>query len=118
MTRMDENTIKNTIRLDQHDKDIETIKDDVKELYKKTDVLVELSLSIKAMADNLKDVKEDVAKIKTNQSDMKDEISELRQLPQQTKSKIFDKVTIAVACAVGGGLLTYVLTNLFPAIFK
>lgn len=113
---MDEQTVKNTIKIEQHDEDIKEVKSEIKELKEKTSLLTELSLSIKALAENLKDVKETVTDIKKDQNSIKDEVAEIRQMPQQSKAKIFDKVVIGICCGVGGALLTYLISVLFPAI--
>lgn len=115
---MDEQVVKNTIKIEQHDEDIKEVKAEIKELKEKTSLLTELSLTIKTLAENLKDVKETVTDIKKDQNSIKDEVAEIRQMPEQSKAKIFDKVVVGICAAIGGGLLTWILTNLFPTLFK
>ena len=110
--------VKAIYHLEQHDKDISDLKADIKELQEKTQLLAELAYSIKTLTENIKDVKETVIDIKSEQSGMKDEIADLKQVPQNTKAKIFDKVVIGIFAALGGGLITYILTALFPVLFK
>ena len=111
-------TATNEVSKSAESAEIKETKMEIKELKEKTSLLTELSLSIKALAENLKDVKETVTDIKNEQGDMKNEISDLKQLPARQKSKIFDKVVLAVIAAIGGGILTFVLKTVFPTIFS
>lgn len=113
----DELIYKTVAKVEQHDEELKETKAEIKELKEKTSLLTELSLSIKALAENLKDVKETVTDIKNEQGDMKNEISDLKQFPTKQKSKIFDKVVLAVIAAIGGGILTFILKAVFPTIF-
>lgn len=104
--------------INKHEEDIKEIKEDIKGLKDKTSLLVELSMSIKSLAENLKDVKTTVTDIKKDQNSIREEVTELRQLPNNQKSKMFDKIVIAVLAAIGGGILTFVLKAVFPTLFS
>jgi len=105
-------------KVEKHDEDIKEIKIDIKDLYAKTSLLTELSISIKTLAENLKDVKQTVVDIKKDQDEFKDEVAALKSLPTQSKAKMFDKAVIAVVSAIGGGILMYLLKVVFPQIFS
>lgn len=113
----DKDVVKAIVRIDQHEKDISEVKENIKELQEKTQLLTELAYSIRNLTENIKDVKETVMDIKSEQTNMKDEITDLKQIPSQTKAKAYDKVIVAIAAAIGGGILTYLLKVLFPTIF-
>lgn len=115
---MDEQRIyEGLARIAKHDEDIKEIKSEIKDLNAKTSLLVELSMSIKTLAENLKEVKETVTDIKKDQNSIRDEVTEIRQLPTNQKSKLLDKIIIGVLAAIGGGVLMFVLKELFPSIF-
>ena len=105
-------------KVDKHDEDIKEIKIDIKDLYAKTSLLTELSISIKTLAENLKDVKQTVVEIKKDQDEFKDEVQALKHIPVQSKAKMFDKAVIAVVSAIGGGILMYLLKVVLPQIFS
>lgn len=116
---MDENKFYEVAsKVEKHEEDIKEIKIDVKDLYAKTSLLTELSISIKTLAENLKDVKQTVVEIKKDQDEFKDEVQALKHIPVQSKAKMFDKAVIAVASAIGGGILMYLLKVVFPQIFS
>ena len=105
-------------KIEKHDEDLKELKSDMKDLKERTTLLAELSMSIKTLAENLKDVKETVTDIKKDQNSIKDEVAEIRNRPQVQKSQMFDKVVLAIVAAVGGGILAFVLRNIFPTLFS
>ena len=116
---MDDTKIYEAIaRIDRHDESIKEVKADIKDLYGKTALLTELSISIRTLAENLKEVKDTVVEIKKDQDEVKDEIVQLKHAPNSSKAKLFDKAVIAVVSALGGGLLMYLLKVALPQIFS
>lgn len=116
---MDENKFYEVAsKVEKHEEDIKEMKIDIKDLYAKTSLLTELSISIKTLAENLKDVKQTVVEIKKDQDEFKDEVQALKHIPANTKAKMFDKAVIAVVSAIGGGILMYLLKVVFPQIFS
>lgn len=116
---MDENKFYEVAsKIEKHEEDIKEMKIDIKDLYAKTSLLTELSISIKTLAENLKDVKQTVVEIKKDQDEFKDEVQALKHIPVQSKAKMFDKAVIAVVSAIGGGILMYLLKVVFPQIFS
>lgn len=115
---MDEQKIyQGLAKIEKHDEDLAELKADMKDLQQKTSLLTELSMSIKMLAENLKEVKETVTDIKKDQNSIKDEVADIKNRPAMEKSKIVDKVVLAVCAAIGGGILTYIAKVLFPGIF-
>ena len=104
-------------RLDRYDESLKEVKADIKDLYGKTALLTELSISIRTLAENLKDVKDTVVEIKKDQDEVKDEIVQLKHAPNSSKAKMFDRAVIAVLSALGGGLIMYILKVALPQIF-
>ena len=116
---MDENKFYEVAsKVEKHEEDIKEMKIDIKDLYAKTSLLTELSISIKTLAENLRDVKQTVVEIKKDQDEFKDEVQALKHIPVQSKAKMFDKAVIAVVSAIGGGILMYLLKVVFPQIFS
>lgn len=116
---MDENKFYEVAsKIEKHEEDIKEMKIDIKDLYAKTSLLTELSISIKTLAENLKDVKQTVVEIKKDQDEFKDEVQALKHIPVQSKAKMFDKAVIAVVSAIGGGILMYLLKVVLPQIFS
>lgn len=116
---MDENKFYEVAsKIEKHEEDIKEMKIDIKDLYAKTSLLTELSISIKTLAENLKDVKQTVVEIKKDQDEFKDEVQALKHIPAQSKAKMFDKAVIAVVSAIGGGILMYLLKVVLPQIFS
>ena len=116
---MDENKFYEVAsKVEKHEEDIKEMKIDIKDLYAKTSLLTELSISIKTLAENLKDVKQTVVEIKKDQDEFKDEMVALKSLPTQSKAKMFDKAVIAIVSAIGGGILMYLLKVVLPQIFS
>lgn len=105
-------------RIDGHDKALQEVKTDIKDLYGKTALLTELSVSIRTLAENLKDVKDTVVEIKKDQDEVKDEIVQLKHAPHKSKAELLDKTAIAVASAIGGAILMYILKALLPQLFS
>lgn len=116
---MDENKFYEVAsKVEKHEEDIKEMKIDIKDLYAKTSLLTELSISIKTLAENLKDVKQTVVEIKKDQDEFKDEVQALKHIPAQSKAKMFDKAVIAIVSAIGGGILMYLLKVVLPQIFS
>ena len=105
-------------KTNRHEEEIKEIKGDIKDLCNKTTILTELSMTIKAFAESLKDVKDTVTDIKKDQDGFKDEIAELKSAPNKNKAESFDKLITAVVSLLGGAILTYILSAMFPALFK
>lgn len=116
---MDENKFYEVAsKVEKHEDDIKELKIDIKDLYAKTSLLTELSISIKTLAENLKDVKQTVVEIKKDQDEFKDEVQALKHIPVQSKAKMFDKAVIAIVSAIGGGILMYLLKVALPQFFS
>lgn len=113
-----EEIIRGLEKIRQNEKSISEIQSDIKELKHKNELLLELSLSVKALVENIGGIKEDVKDIKTNQTNLKDEIKEIRENPNRTKVKVYDKVMVAIISALSTGIIAYVLAQMFPTIFK
>ncbi len=101
----------NSRRLDAVEEDVKTIKDDYKAIY-------EICANMKTLAEGVVDIKGDIKTIKSEQGEMKSQISDLRNAPDKNKAKWMDKAIGAVIGAVGMAVLGYILSNVFPVLFK
>lgn len=116
---MDNETIVKAVTMvEQHSRDINDIKNDVKEIKKKNDLLYELSVNIKTLAENLTEVKDDVSDIKKSQNALKGEISDIRNAPIKNKANVYDKIVVALCSAVLTGVIAFILAQVCPTIFS
>ena len=70
------------------------------------------------LTEGVVNIKDDVKAIKSEQGEMKSQISDLRNAPDRKKSQWWDKAIGAVCGAIGMAILGYVLSNVFPVLFK
>lgn len=90
----------------------------VKRLEDKNETLFEISANMRTLTEGVVNIKDDVKAIKSEQGEMKSQISDLRNAPDRKKSQWWDKAIGAVCGAIGMAILGYVLSNVFPVLFK
>lgn len=118
----------NTQAIDDIKKDVvetnETIKgilEQNKTLYTMNTNIEKICLNMDYQSKEIKEIKEyqskEIGETKAEIKTVKNEITMLKDAPTKTKAKHFDKVVSALCGALGTGLITYILTQLFPQIF-
>lgn len=94
------------------EKEIATLQNDMKTLYRKADKLEitqggmsELITSVAILAENMKGIKEDVA-------DVKKDINILKEAPSEEAKEFKRNVRNVVVTFIVSAILTYIVTNL------
>lgn len=105
-------------RSKHNEQEIERIQSDIVEIQKENRALYDIVTSIKIIAQDMTYIKKDIETVKTNQTDLREQISDLRSSPNKTKALWYDKAVGAVLGAIGMAVLGYVLSNVFPVLFK
>lgn len=90
----------------------------IKKLENKNEAIYEISANMRTLTEGVVNIKDDVKAIKSEQGEMKSQISDLRNAPDRKKSQWWDKAIGAVCGAIGMAILGYVLSNVFPVLFK
>lgn len=111
ITQIDERSKSNSHRLDEAEEEIKSLKEENHTLY-------EMSASIKTLTDGVVSIKDDVKEIKSEQGEMKSEIVELKNVPTQSKAKAFDTAWKFIVAAIATGLVSFILGQLVPSVFK
>lgn len=97
---------------------IAEVKDELAEIKKDNKALYDIVTSVKIIAQDMTYIKKDIETVKTNQTDLREQISDLRSSPNKAKAQWWDKAIGAVCGAIGMAILGYVLSNIFPVLFK
>lgn len=113
-----ETLVKTSEKVDNQERRLEAVEADIKILKEKNEVLYEMSVNLKTLSDGVIAIKEDVKTMKTEQGQFREELADLRNAPHKKKSQWMDKAVGAVMGAIGAAILGYVLSNVFPVLFK
>lgn len=111
LTQVEERSKSNSHRLD-------AAEEDIKDLKEKNNALYEMNANIRTLSEGILTVKNDIQEVRTEQGEMKSDIAELKNVPTQTKAKAFDTVWKFIVTAVATGLVSFILGQLAPSIFK
>lgn len=96
---------------------IEEVKISVKGLEEQNHTLIAIAESVKTLGEGIGSVKGDVKEIKKDQADMKEEIREIKNNPEKTKAKWFDRIGKTIVTAIVSGIAAFILGQLCPSIF-
>ena len=111
LTQVDERSKSNTHRLD-------AVEEDIKDLKEKNNALYEINSNIRTLSEGILTVKNDIHEVRTEQGEMKSDIAELKNVPTQSKAKAFDTAWKFIVTAVATGLVSFILGQLVPNVFK
>ena len=111
LTQVDERSKSNTHRLD-------AVEEDIKDLKEKNNALYEINSNIRTLSEGILTVKNDIQEVRTEQGEMKSDIAELKNVPTQSKAKAFDTAWKFIVTAVATGLISFILGQLVPNVFK
>nr|DAH71710.1 MAG TPA: autotransporter [Caudoviricetes sp.] len=111
LTQVDERSKSNTHRLD-------AVEEDIKDLKEKNNALYEINSNIRTLSEGILTVKNDIQEVRTEQGEMKSDIAELKNVPTQSKAKAFDTAWKFIVTAVATGLVSFILGQLVPNVFK
>lgn len=111
LTQVDERSKSNTHRLD-------AVEEDIKDLKEKNNALYETNSNIRTLSEGILTVKNDIQEVRTEQGEMKSDIAELKNVPTQSKAKAFDTAWKFIVTAVATGLVSFILGQLVPNVFK
>ena len=111
ITQIDERSKSNSHRLDEAETDIRDLKE-------KNNALYEINSNIRTLSEGILTVKNDIQEVRTEQGEMKSDIAELKNVPTQSKAKAFDTAWKFIVTAVATGLVSFILGQLVPSVFK
>lgn len=111
LTQVDERSKSNTHRLD-------AVEEDIKDLKEKNNALYEINSNIRTLSEGILTVKNDIQEVRTEQGEMKSDIAELKNVPTQSKAKAFDTAWKFIVTAIATGLVSFILGQLVPNVFK
>lgn len=111
LTQVDERSKSNTHHLD-------AVEEDIKDLKEKNNALYEINSNIRTLSEGILTVKNDIQEVRTEQGEMKSDIAELKNVPTQSKAKAFDTAWKFIVTAVATGLVSFILGQLVPNVFK
>lgn len=111
ITQIDERSKSNSHRLDEAEADIRDLKE-------KNNALYEINSNIRTLSEGILTVKNDIQEVRTEQGEMKSDIAELKNVPTQSKAKAFDTAWKFIVTAVATGLVSFILGQLVPRVFK
>lgn len=111
LTQVDERSKSNSHRLDEAEADIRDLKE-------KNNALYEINSNIRTLSEGILTVKNDIQEVRTEQGEMKSDIAELKNVPTQSKAKAFDTAWKFIVTAVATGLVSFILGQLVPSVFK
>ena len=111
LTQVDERSKSNSHRLDEAEADIRDLKE-------KNNALYEINSNIRTLSEGILTVKNDIQEVRTEQGEMKSDIAELKNVPTQSKAKAFDTAWKFIVTAVATGLVSFILGQLVPNVFK
>jgi len=111
LTQVDERSKSNSHRLDEAEADIRDLKE-------KNTALYEINSNIRTLSEGILTVKNDIQEVRTEQGEMKSDIAELKNVPTQSKAKAFDTAWKFIVTAVATGLVSFILGQLVPNVFK
>lgn len=111
ITQIDERSKSNSHRLDEAEADIRDLKE-------KNNALYEINSNIRTLSEGILTVKNDIQEVRTEQGEMKSDIAELKNVPTQSKAKAFDTAWKFIVTAIATGLVSFILGQLVPNVFK
>lgn len=111
ITQIDERSKSNSHRLDEAEADIRDLKE-------KNNALYEINSNIRTLSEGILTVKNDIQEVRTEQGEMKSDIAELKNVPTQSKAKAFDTAWKFIVAAIATGLVSFILGQLVPSVFK
>lgn len=111
LTQVDERSKSNSHRLDEAEADIRDLKE-------KNNALYEINSNIRTLSEGILTVKNDIQEVRTEQGEMKSDIAELKNVPTQSKAKAFDTAWKFIVAAIATGLVSFILGQLVPSVFK
>lgn len=97
---------------------IAEMKDKIEKMEKEQKAIHEIATSVKLIAQDMKNIRDNVTDLKTSQSQMRDEMNDIKNSSIERKAAWMDKIVGAIVGAVGAGVLAYLLTQIAPTIFK
>ena len=111
LIQVDERSKRNSHRLDEAEADIRDLKE-------KNTALYEINSNIRTLSEGILTVKNDIQEVRTEQGEMKSDIAELKNVPTQSKAKAFDTAWKFIVTAIATGLVSFILGQLVPNVFK
>ncbi|MBP0984957.1 MAG: hypothetical protein J6A19_14650 [Oscillospiraceae bacterium] len=102
----------------KHEGDISEIKDEIKDIKDEQKSIHEIAFSVRTIAEQTKDIKTEVKEIKSEQATMRGDISELKNAPVVADADKWKKAVTYIGTALGGAVVSYILSVLFPLLVK
>ena len=96
---------------------IDELEVDMKETKSMQITLVKLANGVENMGNQLMDVKEDIQDVKKGQNELSDKVTTLENRPALETKKRWDSIYDKILWTVVGGIIVFLLAQLFPGIF-
>ena len=96
---------------------IDDLETEMKETKSMQITLVKLANGVENMGNQLMDVKEDIQDVKKGQNELSDKVTTLENRPAQETKKRWDSIYEKILWTVVGGIIVFLLAQLFPGIF-
>lgn len=100
----------NEHRIDNHDKDIE-------ELRNRQEAIYDLTSSVKSIAQDMSYIKEDVGEVKAKQNELNDKVTVLENRPAQETKRRWDSISVELLKLFIVGVAGFLLAQALPVIF-
>ena len=98
--------------------EIHDIKEEIAEIRENNKAIYRIATSVELLAKDMTSVKETVGDVKKTQNETNKKLADLENANLVKKAKFLDKAIGAIVGVIGGGVLAYILSQMFPSIFK
>lgn len=113
-----------SVTVAEHGVKLTNIEDRIVNIEEKVDNIHRLTTSVEKIANDMTYIKSDVAEVKSSQKELKDnqeslknKILEVENEPNKRKVSMLDNIWMSLVLLAAGGFVTYLLSQVFPAIF-
>ena len=96
---------------------IDELEVDMKETKEMQITLVKLANGVENMGNQLVGVKEDIQDVKRGQTELSDKVTTLENRPAQETKKRLDSIYEKILWTAIGGIVVFLLAQMFPGIF-
>lgn len=102
----------------KNEEDISEMKNEIKDIKDEQKSIHEIAFSVRTIAEQTKDIKTEVKEIKSEQVTMRGDISELKNAPLVADASKWKTAVTYICTALGGAVVSYLISLLFPLISK
>ena len=103
---------------EQNKTEIHDIKEEIADIRENNKAIYKIATSVELLAQDMTSVKQTVCDVKKSQNETKKELTDFKNANLVKKAKFLDRAIGAIVGVIGGGVLAYILSQMFPSIFK